>query len=78
MSTLAINEHAREDLLKFNLCVRKFCRKSSFAVAIEVAISVSREFFSESTDRKWQKRWWWWEGVGVVEWKVEFWFYQLL
>ena len=35
-------------------------------------------FFSESTDRKWQKRWWWWEGVGVVEWKVEFWFYQLL
>ena len=55
LSTLAINEHAREDLLKCNSCVRNWmviqsCRKSSFAVAISHVRFLARVL--DASDRK--------------------------
>ena len=71
MSTLAINEHAREDLLKCNSCVRNWMVISVLLKELFCSRHFSREVFSESTGRKWQKRWGG-GGMGGGEWKGEF------
>ena len=77
MSTLAINEHAREDLLKCNSCVRNWMVISVLLKELFCSRHFAREVFSESTGRKWQKRW---GGGGDGGRRVEgrIWFYQLL
>ena len=55
MSTLAINEHTREDLFKCNSCVRnwmviQFCQKSCFSVAISHVRFLARVL--DASDRK--------------------------